>query len=203
MKQDMVRNKQGAAALERVWKMLCVRFTPNSGYTARYAPFIRRKSPKNWGTHLLQILLCLKGSVLCGGFPRWIRRQFPGWLHTDSFILQRTFLLYLRMTRLPLCQSGKLSGYTSIPRCTNFCGIISAYPIRCTPNLRQGWPSAPHNLQNFSGCGHVPWFFQYPAVRPRMRTGTDKFLWYHFSISYTLHITANRYLYLQCPKNMK
>ena len=30
-----------------------------------------------------------------------------------------------------------------------------------------------------------------------------KFLWYHFSISYTLHITANRYLYLQCPKNMQ
>lgn len=30
-----------------------------------------------------------------------------------------------------------------------------------------------------------------------------KFLWYHFSISYTLHITANKYLYIQCPKNMK
>ncbi len=30
-----------------------------------------------------------------------------------------------------------------------------------------------------------------------------KFLWYHFSISYTLHITANKYLYIQCPKNIK
>lgn len=30
-----------------------------------------------------------------------------------------------------------------------------------------------------------------------------KFLWYHFRISYTLHITANKHLYLQCPKNMK
>ena len=30
-----------------------------------------------------------------------------------------------------------------------------------------------------------------------------KFLWYHFSISYTLHITARKHLYLQCPKNMK
>lgn len=30
-----------------------------------------------------------------------------------------------------------------------------------------------------------------------------KFLWYHFSISYTLHITANKHLYIQCPKNMK
>jgi hypothetical protein len=30
-----------------------------------------------------------------------------------------------------------------------------------------------------------------------------KFLWYHFSISYTLHITANRHLYITCPKNTK
>lgn len=30
-----------------------------------------------------------------------------------------------------------------------------------------------------------------------------KFLWYHFSISYTLHVTANKHLYFQCPKNMK
>lgn len=31
----------------------------------------------------------------------------------------------------------------------------------------------------------------------------NKFLWYHFSISYTLHITANKHLYIQCPKNPK
>lgn len=30
-----------------------------------------------------------------------------------------------------------------------------------------------------------------------------KILWHHFSISYTLHITANKHLYIQCPKNMK
>jgi hypothetical protein len=30
-----------------------------------------------------------------------------------------------------------------------------------------------------------------------------KFLWYHFSISYTLHITANRHLHISCPKNTK
>ncbi len=30
-----------------------------------------------------------------------------------------------------------------------------------------------------------------------------KLLWYHFSISYTLHVTANKHLYFQCPKNMK
>lgn len=30
-----------------------------------------------------------------------------------------------------------------------------------------------------------------------------KFLWYHFSISYTLHITANKHMYIQCPKNIK
>lgn len=30
-----------------------------------------------------------------------------------------------------------------------------------------------------------------------------KILWYHFSISYTLHVTARKHLYFQCPKNMK
>lgn len=30
-----------------------------------------------------------------------------------------------------------------------------------------------------------------------------KFLWYHFSISYTLHITANKHYYIHCPKNLK
>ena len=31
----------------------------------------------------------------------------------------------------------------------------------------------------------------------------NKFLWYHFSISYTLRITANKHMYIQCPKNLK
>lgn len=30
-----------------------------------------------------------------------------------------------------------------------------------------------------------------------------KFLWYHFSISYTMHITANKHLFVNCPKNTK
>ncbi len=30
-----------------------------------------------------------------------------------------------------------------------------------------------------------------------------KFLWYHFSISYTMHITANKHVYVTCPKNTK
>lgn len=30
-----------------------------------------------------------------------------------------------------------------------------------------------------------------------------KILWYHFSISYTLHIIANKHLHVHCPKNMK
>ena len=30
-----------------------------------------------------------------------------------------------------------------------------------------------------------------------------KFLWYHFVISYTLHITGNKHFYMQCPKNIK
>lgn len=30
-----------------------------------------------------------------------------------------------------------------------------------------------------------------------------KFFWYHFSISYTLHITAHHHVYIQCPKNIK
>ncbi len=30
-----------------------------------------------------------------------------------------------------------------------------------------------------------------------------KFLWYHFAISYTLHIVANKHIYVHLPKNMK
>lgn len=30
-----------------------------------------------------------------------------------------------------------------------------------------------------------------------------KMLWYHFSISYTMHITANKHMYVNCPKNTK
>ncbi len=30
-----------------------------------------------------------------------------------------------------------------------------------------------------------------------------KFLWYHFVISYTLHITGNHHFYIRCPKNIK
>jgi len=30
-----------------------------------------------------------------------------------------------------------------------------------------------------------------------------KFLWYHFSISYTMHITARKHMYIHCPKNIK
>lgn len=30
-----------------------------------------------------------------------------------------------------------------------------------------------------------------------------KLFWYHFSISYTLNITANRHVYIHCPKNIK
>ncbi len=30
-----------------------------------------------------------------------------------------------------------------------------------------------------------------------------KFLWYHFSISYTMHIYANKHFYFHCPKNIK
>lgn len=41
----------------------------------------------------------------------------------------------------------------------------------------------------------ILWIYKYSTL--------NKFLWYHFSISYTLHITANRHLYIQCPKNIK
>lgn len=30
-----------------------------------------------------------------------------------------------------------------------------------------------------------------------------KILWYHFSISYTMHIVANKHMYIHCPKNTK
>lgn len=41
----------------------------------------------------------------------------------------------------------------------------------------------------------ILWIYKYSTLH--------KFLWYHFSISYTLHITANKHLYIHCPKNTK
>ena len=41
----------------------------------------------------------------------------------------------------------------------------------------------------------IVWIYKYSTLKT--------ILWYHFSISYTLHITANRHLYIQFPKNMK
>ena len=41
----------------------------------------------------------------------------------------------------------------------------------------------------------IIWIYKYSTLH--------KFFWYHFSISYTLHISANKHLYLQCPKNIK
>lgn len=41
----------------------------------------------------------------------------------------------------------------------------------------------------------ILWIYKYSTLH--------KFLWYHFSISYTLHITAKKHFFLQCPKNLK
>ena len=41
----------------------------------------------------------------------------------------------------------------------------------------------------------ILWIYKYSTLQ--------KFLWYHFSISYTLHISANKHLFVQCPKNIK
>ncbi|MGN0427151.1 MAG: DUF6709 family protein [Agathobacter sp.] len=41
----------------------------------------------------------------------------------------------------------------------------------------------------------ILWIYKYSTLH--------KFLWYHFSISYTMHITAKKHLYIHCPKNIK
>ena len=41
----------------------------------------------------------------------------------------------------------------------------------------------------------IIWIYKYSTLH--------KFFWYHISISYTLHINANKHLYIQCPKNIK
>lgn len=41
----------------------------------------------------------------------------------------------------------------------------------------------------------IVWIYKYSTLH--------KFFWYHFSISYTLHITANKHFYIRCPKNIK
>ena len=41
----------------------------------------------------------------------------------------------------------------------------------------------------------IIWIYKYSTLH--------KFLWHHFSISYTLYITADKRQYIKCPKNMK
>lgn len=41
----------------------------------------------------------------------------------------------------------------------------------------------------------IIWIYKYSTMH--------KFFRYHFSITYTLHISASRHLYIQCPKNIK
>jgi len=41
----------------------------------------------------------------------------------------------------------------------------------------------------------ILWIYKYSTLH--------KFLWHHFKISYTLHITASKRLYIKCPKNEK
>lgn len=41
----------------------------------------------------------------------------------------------------------------------------------------------------------ILWIYKYSSLH--------KFLWYHFSISYTLHISAKKHLFIQCPDNLK
>lgn len=41
----------------------------------------------------------------------------------------------------------------------------------------------------------IVWIYKYSTLH--------KVLWYHFSISYTLHINCNKHLFIQCPKNIK
>lgn len=51
-----------------------------------------------------------------------------------------------------------------------------------------------------SGIAVVPiqemvWIYKYSTLH--------KIFWYHFNISYTLHITTSKRLHIQCPKNIK
>lgn len=41
----------------------------------------------------------------------------------------------------------------------------------------------------------ICWIYKYSTLH--------KLFWYHFNISYTLHITANRHLHIHCPKNIQ
>ncbi len=41
----------------------------------------------------------------------------------------------------------------------------------------------------------IVWIYKHSTLQ--------KLFWYHFSISYTLHIIANRHVCIRCPKNMK
>ncbi|MCD7709024.1 MAG: hypothetical protein LUI02_04025 [Clostridiales bacterium] len=51
------------------------------------------------------------------------------------------------------------------------------------------------NGNAFLPISEILWIYKHSTLH--------KFLWYHFSISYTMHITASRHIYVNCPKNTK
>ena len=59
---------------------LCVIFAPNSGYIARYAPFIWHKSPTNCDAHLAESIFQTRSRAYCRD-----RREYSGWTNMTGY----------------------------------------------------------------------------------------------------------------------
>lgn len=115
-----------------------------------------------------------------------------------AFISLTLSLLYLRFPWLsPPCQDLKLFGnvkellaqaeeeLSTLPQLAAEDIFITEHFFIFTSNY--GNAIIPIN--------EIIWIYKYSTLH--------KIFWYHFSITYTLHISASKYLYLQCPKNIK
>lgn len=126
--------------------------------------------------------------------------MFVAFFGTGAYALI-CLILYLLYIKFPFLS----------PTCQNL--IVFGHPIRMLEEAEEELATLPQLatedmfitehyfiLTSPYGNAVVPiqeilWIYKYSTLH--------KFLWYHFSISYTLHITANKHLYIHCPKNTK
>lgn len=132
--------------------------------------------------------------------PRFTLLLFLAFFGSGAYALL-SLLLYLLYTHFPLLS----------PPCQNL--IVFGHPKRMLQEAEQELATLPqlatedmfiteHYFIMTSPYGNaiVPikeilWIYKHSTLH--------KFLWYHFSISYTMHIIANKHFYIHCPKNIK
>ena len=148
-----------------------------------------------------------------------ITRQVPAFYYSEPAHNPTSnaffFLIYLGTFVYALISLGRYLLFTQIPALAPACQnlVVFGNPIEQLEEAEEELATLPqlaaedmfiteHYFIMTSPYGNaiVPikeilWIYKHSTLK--------KFLWHHFSISYTLHITANKHFYMQCPQNLK